>query len=508
MLTMESLKAALPLATVLDSRGLILTPVTGSPLDAIVAATRSDTNFNDVVPEGMDRSAGSSGGVSAGCYTPDIVNIEYIANCKSPELKLQQIDPTIETIPNISSQHDLVMDHVVSVASEAIRNHMIFAKDVVAAAVENLVTRTQTVLATLTPSALMSMEVVVYNPPKPLTNSNLESAVRKFSDLPFDIPVMNMKLPTISASEIVELMKTGSRSLDDDITEWVASKGDLFFINIWENVFQIKQAELHEREPITFKTFLFDSVDAIDNALAVYLLARKLEDGPLPDTEMNLNAYNKTIIEYRNHAAHRLSIAFDELDKISKAGLLVRKVEGSVTTVNGDVYAKWIEAGGDNEVLFGNALSAGKEVTLSAIDANASTLKELWVKHATLISSVERNRLFNRTKEILSHEFNKQLVEVSDDEVGGPDSRANIIKAFNDCLTNLREDELQDLWDAVLKLLCASRFVRTEARRILLGIERVKKENPHVDVRECAAISMIEYCAWWLTSQFKVTVKV
>lgn len=483
MLTIDALNAAMPLATLLDNRDLILTPVVGSPLEVLVGASRSSKEFNSV-------SSNSGNNI----YLPSITDIEYIANIKDPILNV--------------SQHDVVMDDVVKVVSDAVRNHMVFAKSVVAPTVENLVTRTKNQLAALTPSSLLSMEVVIYNPPKPLLNSSLDDAVHKFIDLPFDIPVMNMRLPSITASEIIELMNSGSGGLDNDISEWAAVKGDLFFINIWENVFQIKQAELNESSPVTFKSFVYDSKDAVDNALAIYLLARKLESDPLPNTEMSIQTFEKTIINYRNHAAARLCLAFDEIARIDKAGILVRSMNKHTTVVNGSVYRKWIESGGENEVLFGNCLNPTIAVSVNDINSNSSDLKELWNRHATLISSVEHNRLFTRTKEILAHEFNMQLREVNDSELGGLENRTRITTAFNDCLTEMREDEFVDLWDACLKLLCCSRFVHTEARRILLGIERVHKENPYIDVRECAAISVIEYCSYWLSTQLNVHVKV
>ena len=487
MLTQEALNSAIPLTTLLDSNGIIVTPVAGTPLAALVLATRSDPRFNTVTPVLTPE------GVSVNTYVPNIVDIEFIANTR---------DPVLDT-----NAHDQAMDSVVEVAASAVREHIVFAKTVVAPAVEDLVNRVVARLAANTPSSLLGMEVVVYEPAKPLTNSALENELRKYESLAFDNPVLNLQLPGLTVTEITELMASGSGGLDDAIKEWAAGKGEGFLNTIWENIFQIKQSDLNDRLPITFRSWCYDSDEAIDNALAIYLLSRKLVDSPLPNTEMNLSAFNKTVVELRNQSAARLCLALDDMNKTDTAGILVRSMTDRVTTVNGSVYAKWIENGGENEVLFGNLLQQPREVTLTGIVSKTDELKTLWARHATLIATVERNKLFNRTKEVFLSEFTEQMRALSASVEGSLANMANIIRLFSDCLDDMRADELNDLWDAALKLLCASRFIRTEARGILLGIEEVKKAHPHVEIREAAAISAIEYISKWVAIQLKCTAK-
>jgi hypothetical protein len=483
MLTQEALNSAIPLTTLLDSNNVILVPVAGTPLAALVVATRSDTRFNS------ETSVATPEGVSIKQYSPNVVDIEYIANVKDPVLN--------------TNAHDDAMDSVVEMAANAVREHIVFAKSVVAPTVEDLVNRVVGRLSNNAPSTLLGMEVVVWEPAKPLLNSALENELRKYETLAFDNPTMNLQLPSLTVAEIIELMASGSGGLDGDIKEWAAGKGESFFINIWENVFQIKQAELNEVTPITFRTWAYEMEDCVDNALAIYLIARKIFDDPLPGTEMNLNAFSKTIVELRNQSAARLCLFLDEMTKIDRADLLIRSMTDRVTTVNGSVYAKWIEGSGENEILFGNLLQQPREITLTGITARAEELKGIWNRHATLISTVERNKLFTRTKEVLMSEFADQMRVLSANVEGSLANMTSVLGLYSDCLDDMREDELVDIWDACLKLLCASRFIRTEARGILLGIERVKKEHPHIEIREAAAISAIEYIADWVATQLQ-----
>lgn len=478
MLTKESLEAALPLTEICDNRNIAILPSMGTPLEALVNATRSDKNTMMLT--------------NAGDAIPDLSIIEYLSNVKDPVLKI--------------SQHDVAMDDIVDVAVKAIQNHISFAKSVVAPAVSELVETTARTVAEITVSSLTGMDVVIWNPPAPLENSSFDGVVRKFAETAMDVPKLAMNLPSITVKEILDLMSTGSSGIDDDIAIWAASKGDNFFINIWENVFQIKQAELNEREPLTFNKFTEDRTSGIDNALAIFLLSRKLANKPLQNTEMNLATYERLIIEFRNQSGARLCRAIDQLEDISKKQILVREViNNRVTVVYGSVYNKWIKAGGENEILFGNA-SSGKVplTTVEQINANAAKFKEAWNSYSVLTSTLESNRKFIRVKEVLLDVFTKQLNSNADTEEFSANNREIVLKSFKEQLNQVKEVELNDLYSLCLKLACRSRFRHTDAERILSGIEQIKKNNPNVSVREAAAVSMISYVSYWLSTQMKV----
>lgn len=481
MLSNEALNSALPLTSVLDAAGFKLTPIPGTPLERLVQATRSDDNFN---------IATDVAGVTE--YQPSLSDIEYIANCKDDVLQV--------------SPHDTVMDDVTEIGIAAVREHMVFARTVVAPAVQNLVENVAETLNAITPSSLLGMEVVVWEPAAPLQNNALENMVRRFENTPFDSPSMAMRCPSITVAEMIELMKTGSNSMDKDIEAWAASKGESFFINIWENVFQIKQAELNERVPVTFRDFTENRESGPDNALAIFLLSRRLLDDPLPETTMDMKMYSNMMADYRNQAGARVCRALDELENIGKSQLLVRSVNGPVTTVYSFVYRKWIEAGGSNEILFGNLLESPFSSTVEMLNAKAESLKAKWARHAALTATVEANRKFVRTKEALLDHFIKQMREVDEGgiEAGSLGNREIVIRKFRELLDDVTDDELKDLWTVSLKLVCRSRFARTDAERILAGIEQVKRDHPELDVREAAAMSVLKYVAYWLTAQYKV----
>lgn len=476
MLSNEALQSALPLTSVLDDKKLFLVPVAGTWLEQLVGATRSDPLMAPVGDNG-ERNI-------------DLTTIEYLANAK---------DPVLKTCP-----HDQVMDEVTNICIKAVQGHIQAARSVVAPAVAELVEKTAANLREITASSLLGMNVVQIVAPQPMQLQQLQTAVSRFSDAPYDIPRLMLNLPDMTAKDIVAAMCTGAGTLDAAIEEWAAHRGETFFLNLWQSVFQIKHDGKLGGKVKTFRDWVEDREDGLHNATAIFLLARKLCEAPPEGTEMALPVYEKAMAEYRNQAAGRLTRGFAELDRIKRTKQMVIRIEGATTYVNDVVYRDWIDAGGDNDVLFGNTLEEPSLATVDTINAAAERLRAKWARHAAFIATVESNRSFNRTKELLRRNFVEQMRAIDPGEEATIGNRETVIKLFDEQLETVRADDIKDLWSLCLKLVCRSRFYRSDAERILAGIERVKRENPSIDVREAAAIAVIGYVSYWVASQYKV----
>lgn len=481
MLTADALKSAIPLTQLFDNAGLVVTAAPGTPLAALVAATRVSDNSEYAIVESANPSE----------YVPDIEGIVYLANAKEPTFDI--------------SQHDAVMDDVGDVCIRAVKSHIQIAKSVVAPIVQDLAERTIKTLAELSPSILLGMEVVVWNPPAPLMNSALEASIARFEEAPFMTPPMSMKLPSQTVQEITALMGTGNASLDRDVAEWLATKGESFLINLWEEVFQQKQSELNTRSNKAFRDYTEHPVDGLDNALAIYLLTRKLAEEPLEGTEMSLPGFERLAIDFRNQSAARLMRALAEQDSNVRNGILVKFTTERTTVVNGAVYSKFIEEGGDNDVLFGNLLVRPSLSSVAELNAKATDLREAWVRHSSLVATTEALQRFSRTKEILSKHFRAQLIEATDGQEAAIGGVIETMRLFDEQLAQVRTAELDDLYSLSLRLVCRSRFAKTSAEEILEGIATVSKANPRLDVRQAATISILNYVRSWVSSQFVVT---
>jgi hypothetical protein len=474
MLNLEALESAMPLAAMLDERRTYLSPAPQTPLDVLVKATRSDDKFNFFDTENKP--------------TPDIGNIFYIANAKDPVLGY--------------AEHDLRMDEVVPQVIEAVQGHIKVAKALVAPVVAELAQKVaETLNAGKKVSELQGLEVIIWQPSELLSNSAFEKEVRNFEHIPFADPQVRLNLPSKSYPELLDMMATGKGSVDDDIKLWAATKGDTYFLTLWNTLFQI-QGEAVPR----YHDFVSDRGEGIDYALAVYLLSRRLLEEIPENTGVSLTDYTRLVEDYRDQAALRICVAMDELERDLKAGRLIRVLTNKTVTVNGRIYKEWIENGGSNEVLFGNMLS-GKEVyTVGDLNDQKSALQSIWVRHENNVRVAESTQRFNRLIAALRAGFQQQMLHLAEGEDTTIENLTLVNKLFEEELNKVCIDDADNLYQLCLKLVCRSRFYRTNAECILGAIDRFCRENPGIDVREAAAMATIEYVADWVAALIKPTV--
>jgi len=345
--------------------------------------------------------------------------------------------------------------------------------------------------------------VIIEEIPAPLTNVAFDTMVSKFAGTVYQSPALNLRCPDQSLAEIKALMKTGAGSIDSDIDQWLAARGDTWLIELWEGVFQIKERSGTGASKRLFTDWIEDKECGGDYALAIFLLSRKLFDAPLEGTTSHLPQYERTCADYRDQSGARLCRELERIDRNHKNGMLVVKMAGLQVTVCGEVYRDWIAAGGDNDVLFGNALSPMPDILAGQIDAKGDQLKRAWMRHAGLVATVERNQQFNRTKDYFARHFQDQLTELANTEAGDLGNMAMLQKAFMLELEKVKESDFDCLYSLALKLVCEVRFPEKASYEILAGIDRNQKENPTLPVREAAMLAVLEYICCWLASQIK-----
>lgn len=474
MLTTKAIESAIPLAQEFLNSGMSIIPVENTPLAVLV---QESTPLHD--PNITDGEYAFNNGV---------FNVEFTANQKQPGTDI---------IP-----HDMKLDEIVPVVADTVRRAVNHARSTVVPLVEDMVTRVKEVADQLTPSTLLGVEVVVYNPPKPLINSVFENTLAKYSDINYDAGLtMSFSLPELQEDDLRKLINTNSNELEKDIDEWLANCGSGFLYTVWSEFFMLQKASnMHAYISQTKSNYGRSAID-INRLLAIHLIARNLFDNPPEGTSSNLSSFNTLVSALRDNSGTRLYFENQEYyDEIGKRKILIRSIVGPKVIVNGEVYRTWINEGGENEILFGNSLIARPVMDVDSITAKKDELLKEWNRHCALVSTAEANRKFVRMKEILFTAFRSQLIEDQDPEL----NREALLRTFQEKLQTVSEADLECLYTLSLRLICQTRFPQTDAEEILLGINRVAKENPKLELREAAAIAVIEYIATWIAQQMKV----
>lgn len=476
MLTTEALNAAMPLATVVDGRSLLILPKAGTVLDQLVRATRSAPDLMALTTPGN--------------YEPRIEDIVYLAN---------------ETVGEEDSPHDKAMDEVVETVAGFVQQHLAYAKNVVRPAVMEIGEKVTEILRTSKPAGLRDFEVRIHNPAGPLMLDAFASKLKGYDEVTFATPKMKLNLPNKSYSELLEMVKTGSGSIDDAVGAWLAGKGESWLPGIWSLVFQLDPNR--NNVELSFSDICESKETGLESALAIFLLATNLFDNPPENMAegISLGDYNRTMSEFRDQAGFRVARGVGEVQSEITNQRLVRSVVGGVTEVNAVVYSKWIADGGNNDILLGNALSATPLTTVAMINERAADLASAWRQHVGTQTRLEASNEFVRMKEAFTDVFARWLENEPIDENNSAQDKQNYFTLFTAELNRVAPLEAKNVYHVALRLVCRSRYFRTEAEFILSTIEEAMQENPALDVREAAAIAAVQYVARWFASQLTVT---
>lgn len=474
MLAKEALDSALPLAERFDNLGIIVRPVGGTPLDVLV---------NNCAIHQFEVSPTTGA---------------YLTSAEISELTARPSPVTGY------SAHELDMKELKTAVADAVRNHLKFARTVVAPDVLQFVEAIAPAVQEIARNPLHDVEIVQNNSYAFLYEPELKESIERASDIPVDDVPMNFKHGPRTDAEVLEIMTTGSASLDQAVTLFVSKLPEGALAHIWATMFtQIPQSDGDSSK--TFQQLLNQQSYNGARSLVTYLVARKLWNNPPEDSNATAKAYEDLMVEYRNQSALALLRERYRQDVAAKAGLLVESIREGKVFVNSNVYREWIRNGGTNEVLLGLTLSNNPAQRVEVINEQAEAYKLAWKNHVALSQSVIRNRRFERTKDLLDVEFKHYLTNLTPEELPVQD-RALVLRRFEHALgkVKLEECDPENLYTLVLHLLCKARYHETDAFFILNTVQRVSRDNPGMDVREAASIATIEYIARWVGSQMRV----
>lgn len=483
MIDKNSALFSVPLAMLAASKGLVVSPVEGTPLSELVKST------NDML-------------LCAG---------QCVANDETDATQLMNFAETVGAYSTADEEtaHDTTMDSFTSEISKAVANHISFAKNVVKPVIIVMVDEVQKAMGEVVcPSSNFKIEIV--DLPKPMQNAGFETSINKFAEKPLLPPEGELRLGEISPQGILELMKTGSKEYDERISEWFVVKGDLFFMDIWNNLFR----DFKEGKPSTvfgFAECLSNQVDAVDFALAIHLLSRKLYDEVPENTGLSLAAFRNLAAQYREASGVKLNQEYLRYANILQNKILVSFISNDSKTckVNGAVYRDWLKAGGSNEVLLGMLVGNKTVYSQALIDEDKQKFITDWNSYSLFNITAEKNKSFNRFKDILTLSFGNLLNNQSTEEKENTDQfplfKSKVEECFLNELNNLKSGDMNDIYNVCTKLVCRARFYYTDSEKILVGINDAVKANPNIDIREAALLSTIEYVTDFISDQLKIS---
>lgn len=486
MLSQDVLERAYPLVEQLDARRVYLAPVPGTPLASLVEATRMAGVNHYSLPNQTGAVADPQ--VQLG-------DIAFMANCINPATN--------------ESDHDVAMNRVVENGIAGLTNQVRAIRTVVKPAVVEMAEKTMLALQGLPGSEILGLEVRTYTPPEAFSNKNLLKEVLLTQAMPFDNPTLGLKLPVMAVSDIIKLAETGVTTIDGDVQDWLARKGNDFVAKVWETLFTENELGLTTNRVLMLRDYIDDPYEGAEWSLLTFLLARKLWDNPPEGTAMELRAYNEKVQAFRDQSASNVARAMDQLAQHADSGRMVLELQRKWVVVLEPVYKKWLEENnGTNEVLLGMIVLQKPLFTVEDIVAASAELQDTWTRQESLARTEEAARRKANCKGIMRSIFVDQLYSSTEENETSEEIRQRIVALFDNELSLVNEEdcEVDRLFLTSTRLLCRSRFVRSDAENFLNWFNKIMKDNPGTSEMEAATQCAIKYVARWMAEQVEVKV--
>lgn len=493
MIRKEIAQAAIDLAQEFDARGLYVAANPGSEVGKLIGL--GTVNFATPVQYGI-----------------------------TDEMMRRQYEPTAQEIEDESSlglmdaegksygsEHAMTLEEEVISLSEDIARHLAFAKGIVLPAVKEFGERLDKRVAALPQTVTFNPMIVAGGVPEPVYNQMLVDALKPYKNVKYSKIDVRPHAPEQSIEQIIELLKTGSASLDTDVEIWVNKVGSDLIKNVYDVAFSSKLDAIGN-----LSSLIENKQTGADSALAAFLLGRRLLDNPIEGSAVALNDWRIAIGDIVNQAGLRLCHALATAEQDNKIGLLITSYDTNRITVNPVVYDNFIASGGNDALIFGNILSDAPYLYASQILDHAQECLTVWESKNKMLTTAAANRRFVDVKSIIRSELIAQLSEnlpvyYAQVQDGGSivldlnhPHVTQALKEVENIIDKLTIETVQDTWRVATQVIALGVFHYTDAFDILDGINRASALNPEITTAEAALISLIEYVADYLVSQLAV----
>lgn len=382
-------------------------------------------------------------------------------------------------------------------AAKAVTTELFQARTVVKPIIEELTKRMCEQAEMIGKNPITEFEIVRRSIPAPLKNASLIASIKRAEDVVTSTSRPNLRLPELSAQEILPLLRTGAGDLDKQVEELFASKPEGWLETTWKNIYTEKSAVGNDLQAVMFGR------NNLHTALFVFLTARRLWDNPIENTNMSSNGYGDAMQAMRNQAAKILLSELLVLAEEEKNGVLVYSIRGNTIEVWEDAYRQWLSTGGKNEVLLGMAMTGNVKYTIAQINDAAAEFAGVWSRHEAINNASFMNTRLLRMRDALRLEMQHITTNSSEDEFPIA-QRPSAMQCFNRMVNEVSYDDLKNLPMTCMRLVCRSRYPTYNFEAILESLQRQMDENPELTIKEAVDIVTKEHIARWLASQMVV----
>lgn len=407
---------------------------------------------------------------------------------------------------DMPSDHDLFVDKTANQISKAVLAHISFAKNIVKPAVLEVgatIDKSMQSFKAENPEASICIKEL--DTPKLVDDMGLSQELSRYAKASILIPESTCAHGTKTYEEILPLMLTGDQDTDEAIAQWYSTLEPDFVAGQWCAAFETPNFKPSNSTE--------DVYTRLNSGIMLYLLARRfMEDTTHMVEKLMLGAYKEKMAIVRDYGGALTMNSLNRIRAYDRTNVIVIKTDPYTKTcyVHAANYRKWLASGGKPEVLLGMMVSGDLIAQGSELLEARDRLLNIWSSYVSYSSTNVALQRFEAFKTSLSLAVRDSYTHVTDQEkqawVDIPNFEQKAAKLLEAEVAKITSAEMQDPYGVAVKLVCRTRFFYTEAEQILSGIEAVMKENPNIEPREAATISVLLYVADYIADQMVLSV--
>lgn len=447
---------------------------------------------------------GSQSNSPVDCMTRAFTAVEWnftiLAQLDESE-QIEQLGAMLEN-PLEDTSTDINMGAVVNDISASVNGHIDYAKNTVVPLVTEYTNRVMAYIER--PDSLVSkFNIIIKDLPEVMRDASFKDSVLQNAGGLFAEPDAPVVIPHTGPGFITDNLMTGSSDYDSMIRKWSAGLGDTQLVKMWENVYGRSSNKVTD--------LLADSANGVDYALFTYLSSRRLFDEVPEGVQLNISDYKRLITQYREMSSKRLEGIYAGHDLTVKAGLVVTyaNADSMEVRVNGDVYRDYLKQGGKNEVIIGSVFAGGVVKTMGELVNKSDEFYQLYQRQEAVNDAIRRVQATNTFRVALKNCFVDLLASPSNQELDARNTfsmnATSMAKDAQNAIDALSSEELKNVAQSCLLVMCRARFPYTDAEKFLTAMNEASVANPAIDPREAALIATIELISDYVCAQLTKT---
>lgn len=472
MLNYNSLTASIGLADKLASKGIQLKAITGTPLATLISA--------GYLPN------------------PDVGSMDMSAE---ERIQFGSVSKNAQGV----CEHDLVMDEVVEVLKRTVVWGMDLARNQVNPCVHAAVKFVEdyTAAAMTLKNTAISVRADTYHS---IWGSHyLQGMVERYNEtavkdvkLGITVPLPE-NLPTPTA-----LIETGISRFNTELADFVGTLPENYITGLYNKVF-VASGDDYNPSLLAQLNHLYVEPNQI---LLIHLMAVRLMDTVPDGIRASLNEYKEYIADIVAQSGRAIMRCLERRESNVTRKLLINDWTGYreddigitpiVIRTNGDMYGKFLEAGGTPEVLFG-AFLTDRNYNYDLLLERKDQYIKVWESQERVMSTNLRLQKANHYLTGLVRGVEQQIAALPDDLL--VTERSIYVTALHAYVKDMPNNWYEDcLFTTCRKVVCNVMFPHTDALEILTMLDTAARENPTLDLREAGLLAMIEYIPNWVAT--------